>query len=121
MLSVTSEIVIRSASGADRAQVATMSSDSLPTHLAGLYPAALLQVALPNVAEPSQGLIESGSYFVVEKAGQIVGAGGWTQTTPMGHAGRAHLGHVRHVIVDAQHVRQGIGGHLLQHIRASSI
>lgn len=100
---------IRTSDKSDLAAVDVLLARSYPKLLKADYPPSVLVTALPIISRARPELITCGTYYVAEaQDGRIVGAGGWTPDQR--HAG---VGHVRHVVTDDRHVRQGIGSALL--------
>ena len=95
---------IRVARRADIAAVDALLARAYPRLLKADYPPSLLVTAIPLIARAQPRLVTSGSYFVAEDEGQIIGAGGWT-------ADRADpaRGNIRHVVTDDRRLREGIG------------
>ena len=80
------------------------------------YTAAQIESAITHVFGPDTRLIEDGTYFVVEQAGAIIGAGGWTTAAPGRGQVRSGQGNIRHVVTDDRQVRRGVGRALMTHI-----
>lgn len=100
---------VRPSDKSDLAAVDRLLARSYPKLLKADYPPSVLVTALPIISRSRPELMTCGTYYVAEtEDGQIVGAGGWTPDQR--HAG---LGHVRHVVTDDRHVRQGIGTALM--------
>ncbi|WP_102223432.1 GNAT family N-acetyltransferase [Acidimangrovimonas sediminis] len=100
---------IRTASRADLTAIDALLSRSYGRQLAMAYPPSLVVMAVPILSRAQPRLIGSGTYYVAEEAGMIVGAGGWTRGVFPGFA------HVRHVVTDAGRGRSGIGRAVLEH------
>lgn len=97
----------------DLAAVDALLARSYPVLLKPHYPPSVLVMAVPLIARANPRLLASGTYFLAKIGDEVVGAGGWTFAAPGGGAGRAALGHVRHVVTDHRRVRQGIGRALM--------
>ena len=106
---------VRVARPDDLAGVDALLARSYPRLLKPHYPASTLVMAVPLIARAKPELLRSGRYFVVEAAGQIVGAGGWSADR-----GLAGLGHIRHVATDPDAVRLGIGRALMGAVLAQA-
>lgn len=104
---------IRVAVAADVAPLDALFQASYPVLLAPDYPDALLQVALPIIAHAQPALVTCGSYYVAERDGRLLGAGGWTHEKPASGAVEQGLAHIRHVAVDHAATRQGVAAALL--------
>ena len=102
-------LTIRPATPSDIAAVDAMLARSYGPLLRADYPPSVLVIALPRMARAQPALLASGRYFVAERDGVIVGAGGWSPDNPRGGPIRFGLGHVRHVATDAREVRRGVG------------
>lgn len=89
---------------------------SYPVLLKPDYKPSVLVTALPLISRAQPGLIASGSYFVAELGGELVGAGGWTFQAPGGRPGTRGVGHIRHVVTSHRHVRHGIGRALMSNV-----
>lgn len=111
---------IRPSTRADLAAVDALMARSYPKLLKGDYPPSVLVTALPRISRAQPGLIASGTYYVAEEAGEILGAGGWTRDRT-----DRSVGHIRHLITDHRHQRRGIGraiiGHVLEVVGAGGI
>ena len=68
-------------------------------------------MAVPHISKAQPRLLSSGTYFVVmDEAGALVGAGGWTAVIPgTGQKGAPRTGHIRHVVTDHRQTRRGLG------------
>lgn len=104
-------VTIRTATRSDLAAVDALLARSYPRLLKADYPPSVLVTALPLISKAQPRLLASGTYYVAELDGVIVGAGGWTRDRR-----RRDTGHIRHVVTDADHVRKGIGRALMRHI-----
>lgn len=83
---------------------------SYPRLLRPDYPPSVMVTALPLIARARPELLASGRYFLAEaEDGSLLGAGGWSVGAPAGGGVTEGVGHVRHVAVDPDAVRQGIG------------
>ena len=107
---------LRRATPEDLSALDWLLSRSYPRLLRADYPPSVLVTALPIIARARPELLQSGRYFVAVNPadGSVLGAGGYSLVAPapQGMAGgprEAALGHIRHVVTDAERVRQGIG------------
>jgi GNAT superfamily N-acetyltransferase len=80
-----------------------------PTLMADAYSAEVLSVVLPSLTKSNSKLLASGTYYVAEQAGRILGCGGWTLERPGTSKVTPDLAHLRHFATDPAFVRQGIG------------
>lgn len=104
-------IAVRASTRADLAAVDWLLSRSYPKLLKADYPPSVLVTALPLISRAQPALMASGTYFVAEEAGEILGAGGWTRDRRY-----RRTGHIRHLVTDASHQRRGIGRALISHV-----
>ena len=111
---------VRTARASDLAEIDSLLARSYPVLLKKDYPPSLLVTAIPLIARAQPGLIASGTYFVVELEGHIVGAGGWTIAAPGGGPAADGIGNIRHVVSDHRKTRQGIGRALMGHVIADA-
>lgn len=111
---------VRPTTMADLAAVDALLARSYPRLLKGAYPPSVLVTALPLISRAQPALLTSGSYYLAERDGRVLGAGGWSRD-----AARRDLGHVRHVATDPDALRQGIGraimGRVLQEARQAGM
>ena len=77
--STETPITIRRASPEDIPALQALIDVSVRTLSASYYDQDQIESALTNVFGVDSQLIEDGTYFVAEIAGQIVGAGGWSK------------------------------------------
>ena len=113
-------LTIRPATWSDLAAVDRLLADSYSRLLAADYAPSVLVTALPIIARAQPELVTSGRYFLALKAGQVLGAGGWSMGAPGGGAASTGAGHIRHVVTDWRHQRQGIGGALMGAVLADA-
>lgn len=114
MQMLSESLTIRLATLRDVPQVDALLARAYPLLLRADYPPATLQAALPLIARAQPHLVGCGSYFIAARGGVTLAAGGWTRAAPQGAEGPEGLGHVRHVVTDPRHVRQGIGRALMR-------
>jgi GNAT superfamily N-acetyltransferase len=117
-------LTVRVAGAADIAAVDALLAMSYPALLRADYPPSLQVLAVPLIARANARLVCSGRYYVVEEAGALVGAGGWSRASPPGRGGgrvRRRVGHVRHVVTDHRRTRRGIGRALVARVVADAI
>lgn len=114
-------ITIRTARPGDLDRVSTMLARSYRALLAADYAPDVLREALPHLTRANPGLMRCGTYFVaLDEDDRPLAAGGWTDASPHGAAGRRGEGHVRHVATDPDRARQGLGRRLMTHVLASA-
>jgi len=104
---------VRIATRADVAAVDALLARAYPRLLKADYAPSMLVMALPLISRAQPGLVACGSYFVVEEAGAVIGAGGWTAPAPGRGGTRAGVGNIRHVVTDDRAVRRGVGRALM--------
>ncbi len=109
-------LTIRPAHRDDLAAIDALLSRSYPALLKADYRPSVLVTAIPLISRANPSLVISGTYFVVEAGGEILGAGGWTPGAPPGGAAQKRVGHIRHVVTDHRRTRRGIGRRLMAHI-----
>lgn len=108
--STMSNLIIRSATLGDTAAVDALLQRSYPRLLKADYPPSVLVAALPAMTRAQPKLMTSGTYFLAERDGVVLGAGGWTANSR-----RAGWGDVRHVVTDDRALRQGVGRAIMDH------
>ncbi|WP_375692023.1 GNAT family N-acetyltransferase [Pseudooceanicola sp. LIPI14-2-Ac024] len=114
-------ITIRPAVPGDLDRVSTLLARSYRALLAPDYAPQVLRDALPYLTRANPRLMRCGTYFVaVDDDGRPLAAGGWTDASPHGAAGRRGEGHVRHVATDPDHAGAGMGRKLMEKVFASA-
>ena len=108
------DVLIRHAETTDAAAVERLLLASYPALMANSYDAETLARALPLMTRANPRLLASGTYYVAEARGDIVGCGGWSPEEPGTRRIVLHTGHVRHFAVDPNHVRRGVGRALFE-------
>jgi GNAT superfamily N-acetyltransferase len=111
-------LTVRIAGSPDLAAIDALLARTYPRLLKADYPPSVLVLSLPIISRANPALVASGTYYVVEEAGAVVGAGGWTRTVPAGRRGAAsaRTAQVRHVVTDHRRTRRGIGRALMTRI-----
>jgi len=109
-VSMSDNIEVRVARAGDFGALDALFARSYPKLLKTDYAPSVLVLALPLISRAQSALVTSGTYYVAEIEGGIVGAGGWTP------APRAGVGDVRHVVTDDRFTRRGVGRALFQRI-----
>ena len=105
----------------DRDEVERLLGAGYPHFLKAIYPADVLDRAMPFVTGAQDALLTSGTYFLVRNdAGRAVAAGGWTFAAPGGGAATPGLAHLRHVVTDPARAREGNGRALIRYLAASA-
>lgn len=103
---------IRPANAGDAAAIADLLAVSYPALLKDAYQVETLKAALPIMLhpDPDPDLLTGGTYFVFQQGdGTIIGCGGWTREQPGDQAITPGIGHIRHVVVHPDLIRNGIG------------
>ncbi len=77
-------------------------------------------MAVPIMSRARPDLIASGRYFVATDDDHVVGAGGWSTRAASERTSIKGIGHVRHVVTDYRHQRQGIGRALMTAVMADA-
>lgn len=103
------DMQIRTAHPEDAASVAALLARAYPSLMAQSYDADTLAGALPAMTKANPELLASGTYYVVEDAGFLIGCGGWTFEQPGSRKVQVGLAHLRHFATDPGRARQGIG------------
>ncbi|QPM90991.1 GNAT family N-acetyltransferase [Pseudooceanicola algae] len=114
------DLLIRPAMPADTEAVSRMLARSYRALLAPDYAPALLREALPLIGLARPGVLTCGTYFIAEIDDRVLAAGGWTDLSPHGGAGRVGEGHMRHLAVDPDGVTQGLGRRIMERVLRSS-
>lgn len=112
----TGGLIIRTAGAEDLAALDALLARAYPKLLRNDYPPSVMVLAVPIIARAQPRLIGSGTYFVAEEAGEIVGAAGWTAAAPGRGSGPQGEANVRHVVTDDRRLRRGIGRALMGHV-----
>ena len=113
---MTETSTIRPAKRQDLAAIDALLSRSYPALLKRDYLPSVLVTAIPLISRANPSLVSSGTYFVAEAGGEILGAGGWTPGAPPGGTSQKRIGHIRHVVTDHRQTRRGLGRKLMAHI-----
>jgi GNAT superfamily N-acetyltransferase len=117
---------IRVAGPDDRAAVSALLLKSYTALLRPDYDPEILEKALPLITKANPDLLTSGTYYVACCGdGTVLGAGGWTKSSPTGQGESPGNGNIRHFVTDPDQARQGIGRALmarcLQDARAAGL
>ena len=109
-------LVIRATGPEDLAAVDALLARSYPRLLKADYPPSVMVTAVPLISRARPELVCSGTYFVAETfGGTLVGVGGWSR-----RRGPARRAEIRHLAVDPEHLRRGVGRALFRHIFATA-
>ncbi|SEL18150.1 Acetyltransferase, GNAT family [Roseivivax marinus] len=119
-MSAIDALAIRRATPEDLDAVDALFKASYPALLRADYPPSVFVTSIPVIARAQPALLDSGTFFLAEAEGDVVGAGGWSIAAPGQRAGRAGIGHVRHVVTDHTRTRRGIGRALLGRVAADA-
>src|SRR5688500_11449992 len=113
--------VIRAATLDDLPAIERVMRASMAALGSKFYDANQIASAVRYIAVADPEIIEDGTYFVVEEAGEIVACGGWSKRKKLftGTAGQASIdgwldpatepARIRAMFVDPAHARRGIG------------
>ena len=113
-------ITIGTAIRGDIGAVDALLARAYPRLLKADYPPSILVTAIPLISRAQPALVACGTYYVAEREGRIVGAGGWTASGPGGGSREPSRANVRHVVTDDREVRQGIGRAILTRVIESA-
>lgn len=113
---MTETSTVRPATREDLGAIDALLSRSYPALLKRDYLPSVLVTAIPLISRANPALVSSGTYFVAEAGGEILGAGGWTPDAPPGGTSQKRIGHIRHVVTDHRQIRKGLGRKLMAHI-----
>jgi predicted N-acetyltransferase YhbS len=112
---------IRQATDDDVPRISKMLCAAYGKLLRDDYPADILDASLPFMAEVSESLIDTRSYFVATKGHEIIAAGGWSTATPEGGCAQPGRANVRKVAVHPEHLRKGVGSALIEHTHLTAL
>lgn len=108
-------VLVRQTSADDEEAVSALLEKSYSQLLRSAYEPDVLKRALPLITRSRPELLTCGTYYVAETdGGEIIGAGGWTRTSPTGHGETASNGNIRHFGTDPEHTGKGIGRALME-------
>lgn len=102
-------INVRTARLSDAGSVERVFLASYPPLMAKAYDQELLRRALPVITRPNTRLLASGTYYVAETGGLIIGCGGWTHEEPGATARTQGIAHIRHFAVSEDQIGRGVG------------
>ncbi|MGJ8585119.1 MAG: GNAT family N-acetyltransferase [Marinosulfonomonas sp.] len=111
----TQTITVRKTTVADLGAVDALFAKSYPKLLAADYAPSVLVTALPLLSRAQPQLLASGCYYLAERDGKVLGAGGFSFYGPMGDYSDG-TAHIRHVVTDAASTRQGIGRSIMTRV-----
>lgn len=103
-------MTVRPSLPSDLAALDALFAQSYPKLLKADYPPSVLVTAVPLLARAQPRLLASGTYYVVEVDGRIIGAGGWSPRRDR------RMAEVRHVVTAADRTRRGVGRRLFDSI-----
>jgi N-acetylglutamate synthase-like GNAT family acetyltransferase len=113
-MTTTLAFSLRIALPEDAERVTAMLWASYPVLLATDYNADFLARALPLMCRANPSLLASGTYYVAEVAGDIVGCGGWTKEQPGSGAIVPAEGHIRHLGTHPVAARCGVASGIVR-------
>ena len=93
----------------DEALIDELLERAYPTLMADAYRKEVLSAALPFLTKSNMALLTSGTYYVAEESGRVLGCGGWTLERPGTSEVTPGIAHLRHFATDPNFVRQGVG------------
>lgn len=128
------EILLRRARRDDVPAIDAMHALSVRALGAADYTAAEIEAFLHSLHTYDPALIDDGTYFVLEHAGQVVASGGWSQRPPHAVLPQADAGQgrarafslspdsamIRSVFVHPGYARLGLGSRLVRHAEAEA-
>ncbi len=114
-------MLVRVAGDQDFQTIHALLKRSYPVLMKPAYAPDVLSAALPLMTQANPDLITSGSYYVAENGGVIVGCGGWTWTAPGTGAASEGLVPARHFAVDPEHMSNGVGRAIFERCRADAL
>ena len=132
MLSVGNVLRVRRATRADVPAIEELIARSARALSEGYYTATQIESLLRFVFGTDTQLIDDGSYFVVERGGQIVAAGGWSRRRTLFGADRmkeredplldprSEPARIRAFFVHPAAARQGLGRRLFDECRSAA-
>ncbi|MBA1145887.1 GNAT family N-acetyltransferase [Ectothiorhodospiraceae bacterium WFHF3C12] len=82
--------------------------------MAEAYPAEVLKLALPAMTRANERLLRSGSFYLAEGGGEVIGCGGWTAERPDDGAVEPGLAHIRHFSTRPDWGRRGVGRRIFE-------
>ena len=100
---------IRPSTPEDFSAVEALLGRSYPALMAAAYEESVLARALPRMTKANPELLASGTFYLAEEEGEVVGCGGWTFAEPGSGRLVDGLAHLRHFAVDPARARSGIG------------
>lgn len=125
-------MTMRTATRGDVPALNTLIAASARTLSVGYYTPAQIDAAITYVFGVDTGLVDDGTYFVVESAGDLVGCGGWSRRGALYGGDQRPMeaapildpltepARIRAFFVAPGWARRGIGGRLLDTCRAAA-
>lgn len=104
---------VRAAGPGDVDAVGSLLLASYSNLLGGHYDRDLLAIALPFMTRANPALLASGTYYVAESNGTLVGCGGWSMERPGSGETVSGEAYIRHVATHPGWLGRGIGRSLL--------
>ena len=98
----------------DLGAVDALLSRAYPALLKFDYRPSVLVTALPIISRANPALMRSGTYWLAEADGRLLGAGGWTAAAPVAGEGGRGIAHVRHVVTHPSALRRGVARAILE-------
>jgi GNAT superfamily N-acetyltransferase len=119
-------VILRVALPGDASAIVELQQCSLRTLSRGYYDKEQVESFVQYLPTLERHLLDDGTFFVAERAGRIVGCGGWSRRTPAyqsaasgDRASPPGSPKVRAMYVHSDVARQGLGRALLQHIEGA--
>jgi GNAT superfamily N-acetyltransferase len=104
------EVIVRPSTPADTSEVDALLSASYRALMPAGYEQGLLEKLLPMITRANPRLLGSGTYYLaLSGAGEIIGAGGWSEEQPGTGAFLPSTGHIRHFATHPAWLGRGVG------------
>jgi N-acetylglutamate synthase-like GNAT family acetyltransferase len=107
---------VRVATTKDMQGISALIGRSYSILMQSAYAQDVLARALPAMTRANPDLVASGTFYVAEDAGSLVGCGGWTFAPPGGGTIIDGLVHARHFAVEPERSGTGIGRAIFERV-----
>jgi GNAT superfamily N-acetyltransferase len=124
-------ITLRRAEPSDVPAIEAMHFLSVQALAGADYSHAEIEAFLGHLGTYDPGLIDEGTYYVLENRGQVVASGGWSQHLPHAPEGAETLpqaftlssrsAKIRSIFVHPKYARLGLGSRLVRHAEAEAV
>ncbi|MEO1540888.1 MAG: GNAT family N-acetyltransferase [Pseudomonadota bacterium] len=112
--------MIRRATPDDAEAVGALYRASYPEGFKSAYDVRTCEVFLPILVKPSNLLLRSGRFYVLEREGGQVACGGWSVEDPGTGEVEEGVGHIRHLAVHPACWGRSFGAQLVLHCLAAA-